>query len=219
MPGNRLNAPVAETAWSCQPSRAWNNLSVKLSAIGDVVHTQPALMALRRHYPQAHISWLVEESGAELLRGHAALDRLILWRRRQVQEDCKRFRWMNAAGAFFEVLRQVRDRRYDLVIDFQALLKSALWVFLTHGVRKVGFGRGMQHAEGSYLVLNERIPAVSMEVHALDRGLTLLEGIGVPRGEVEYGLTTSYGSTAASPSRAVFRAPDRFPTVQAGLQR
>jgi 3-deoxy-D-manno-octulosonic-acid transferase/heptosyltransferase-1 len=93
---------------------------------------------------------------------------------------------MRAWGAFRSVLGQLRARRYDLVIDFQALMKSALWVFLAKGRRKVGFGRGMDHAEGSYLVLNERIPPVSMEVHALDRGLILLEGIGVPCGEIDY---------------------------------
>jgi len=163
-----------------------NILIVKLSAIGDVIHTMPALVALRRHYPQAHISWLVEEAGAELLDGHPALDRLIVWRRRQFQTDFRQLRGFNAGRAFCDVVKQVRDRRYDLVIDFQALLKSAMWVFLADGRRKVGFGRGMQHSEGSYLVLNERIPPVSMEVHALERGLILLEKIGVPRGVLEY---------------------------------
>lgn len=163
-----------------------NILIVKLSAIGDVIHTMPALAALRRHWPDAHISWLVEEAGAELLRGHGALDRVIVWQRRQFQTDLKGLHWTRAGRAFGAVLKQVRDRRYDLVIDFQALLKSAMWVFLAKGRRKIGFGRGMQHSEGSYLVLNERIPPVSMEVHALERGLVLLENIGVPPGEVDY---------------------------------
>ena len=146
----------------------------------------PALVALRRHYPQAHISWLVEEAGAELLQGHAALDRVVLWKRRQVSRDLKTLRWGRAAQGLQAVLRQVRDRQYDLIIDFQALMKSGMWVLLARGERKVGFGRGMEHAEGSWLFLNERLPAVSMEVHALDRGLTLLERIGVPQGPVDY---------------------------------
>jgi heptosyltransferase-1 len=163
-----------------------NILIVKLSAIGDVIHTMPALVALRRQYPQAHISWLVEEAGAELLRGHAALDRVVLWKRRQVSRDLKTIRWIRASRECCSVLRQVRDRDYDLVIDFQALMKSGVWVFLAKGRRKVGFGRGMEHSEGSWLFLNERLPPVSMEVHALERGLILLEQLGVPRGEVQY---------------------------------
>lgn len=163
-----------------------NILIVKLSAIGDVIHTLPALVSFRRSYPDAHISWLVEEAGAELLQGHEAVDRVVVWRRRQFQNDFKHFHWGRAAGLFGAVLKQVRDRRYDMVIDFQALMKSAMWVFLSKGKRKVGFGRGMEHSEGSYLVLNERIPPVSMEVHALDRGLIMLERIGVPHETVSY---------------------------------
>jgi 3-deoxy-D-manno-octulosonic-acid transferase/heptosyltransferase-1 len=163
-----------------------NILIVKLSAIGDVIHTMPALVALRRHYPQAHISWLVEEAGAELLQGHPALDRVVPWKRREVSRDFKALRWIRAGQGLGSVLRQMGDRDYDLIIDFQALLKSGIWVLLAKGKRKVGFGRGMEHSEGSYLFLNERVPPVSMEVHALDRGLILLEKIGVPRGEIAY---------------------------------
>ena len=50
-------------------------LIVKLSALGDVVHTLPALNALRKRYPHAHITWLVETAAAEIIRGHSALDR------------------------------------------------------------------------------------------------------------------------------------------------
>jgi 3-deoxy-D-manno-octulosonic-acid transferase/heptosyltransferase-1 len=165
-----------------------NILIVKLSAIGDVIHTLPALVALRRRYPDAHISWLVEEAGAGLIEGHTALNRVVVWRRREFQNCVRRLHWFKAAGLFASALRRVRDRPYDLVIDFQALLKSAMWVMLAKGTRKVGFGRGMDHSEGSYLALNERVPPVSMEVHALDRGLILLEHLGVPRGDLDYQL-------------------------------
>ena len=76
-----------------------NILIVKLSAIGDVIHTMPALVALRRRWPEAHISWLVEEAGAELLEDHGALSDVIVWRRRVFQEDFRKGRWMRACGA------------------------------------------------------------------------------------------------------------------------
>lgn len=183
---HRSPTAVAEPGLSWLLCAALNILIVKLSAIGDVIHTMPALVALRRQYPQAHISWVVEEAGASVLRGHPALDRLIVWPRRAFAADMKHGRWGRALGGFRTVLGQVRDREYDLILDFQALLKSGLWVWLARGRRKVGFGRGMEHAEGSYLFLNERVPPVSMEVHALDRGLILLEHAGVPRGPVDY---------------------------------
>lgn len=165
-----------------------NILIVKLSAIGDVIHTLPALVALRRHYPQAHISWLVEDGSAEILEGHAALDELIVWKRREFQVAFKQFHWIRSGQLFSTTLRQVRRQKYDLIIDFQALLKSALWVALAKGSRKVGFGPGMDHSEGSHLALTEKIPAISMEVHALERGLKLLQAIGVPADKVDYQL-------------------------------
>jgi heptosyltransferase I len=163
-----------------------NILIVKMSAIGDVIHTLPALTALRRHYPRAKIDWLIEESAVEAVRGHKALDRLLIWRRRSSIEQFhsgNRYAFLNEIRRLAKELRAIH---YDLVIDFHALLKSSLWVVLARGDRKAGFGRGMEHAEGSYLFLNERVPAISMEVHALDRGLMLLNALGIPADKVVY---------------------------------
>lgn len=163
-------------------------LIVKLSAIGDVLHTLPALTALRRHYPDARIDWLVESAAADLVQGHAALNRVLIWRRREFVGLLKAGRLGAAARLFSDLLLQLRDTRYDLILDFQALLKSSLWIFLARGRRKTGFGPGMEHSEKSHLFLNERIPAVSMEIHALDRGLSLLHSLGVPTSQVLYDL-------------------------------
>ena len=163
-------------------------LIVKLSAIGDVIHTLPALTALRRHYPNAQIDWLVESAAADLVEGHAALNRVLIWRRREFVRLLKAGRLPSAVGLFSSLLLQLRDTRYDLIIDFQALLKSSLWIFLTRGRRKAGFGQGMAHSENSHLFLNERIPAVSMEMHALDRGLRLLQALGIQDSQVLYDL-------------------------------
>jgi len=83
---------------------------------------------------------------------------------------------------------ELRKTRYDWVIDFQNLLKSSIWVLLSRADRKVGFGRGMEHSEGSYLFLNHRIPPVDMNIHALQRELLLLEKLGIPKGPVQYDL-------------------------------
>lgn len=165
-----------------------NILIVKLSAIGDVIHTLPALNAIRRQYPEAHITWLVEEAAAGLVTGHPALDRVIVVPRKTWID---RFNQRRVKQPIRDVLRfvgRIRDTRYQLVLDFQALLKSSIWIALARGDRKVGFGRGMEHMESSWLFLNERIPPISMDVHALDRGLHLLRTIGIPADTVEYRL-------------------------------
>ena len=172
-----------------------NILIVKLSAIGDVVHTLPALNALRRQFRGAHISWLVEEAAAGLIKGHCALDEILVARRKTWLQALRRpARRRAALGEITGFLRHLRQKPYDLVFDFQASLKGAVWIAWVRGKRKIGFGRGLEHQEHSYWVLNERIPAVSMEIHALERSLLLLQAAGVQTGgAIEYQLPISAG--------------------------
>jgi 3-deoxy-D-manno-octulosonic-acid transferase/heptosyltransferase-1 len=168
-----------------------NILIVKTSAIGDVIHTLPSLWSLRAHYSEAHITWLVEDAAADVVIGHPALDRVLVAHRNTWLHNLRSGRVVRALFGFVRFVRELRDTRYDLVIDFQGLLKSAVWVLLARGGRKVGFGRGMEHAEHSYLVLNERVPAVDMNQHAIERSLLLLKGIGVPGADLRYGIPVS----------------------------
>jgi 3-deoxy-D-manno-octulosonic-acid transferase/heptosyltransferase-1 len=166
-------------------------LIVKLSAIGDVIHTLPALNALRDHHPGAHITWLVEEAAADLVVGHRALDRVIVSRRKRWIKQLKGPERRQAIEEIRQFWRDLRDTRYDIIIDFQSLLKSGILVWLARGGRKIGFDKGMQHQEHSYLFLNEGIPPVDMEVHALTRGLMLLEAIGIKAEKVVYDIPFS----------------------------
>ena len=150
-------------------------LLVKLSSLGDVVHTLPTLEALRLAYPQGHITWLVEEAFAPLLTGHPALDAVwtaprLRWRGRQTGRDLRKL-----AG----LALQVRHRRFDLVVDLQGLLKSAMWVALAQSPRKVGFDRTR---EGSWRVLTERLPPYDPDRHALLRYLDVARHLGAPEG-------------------------------------
>ena len=165
-----------------------NILIVKTSAIGDVTHTLPALNCLRQQYPDAHITWVVEGAAADLVQDHSAVDLVLVSKRQTWVKDFRAGKWLTAIQGFSHFKRLLRLRKYDLVLDFQGLLKSSMWVVLSGGLRRVGFGRGMQHSECSWLFLNERIPAVDMEIHALDRGLILLREIGIPCADVVYDL-------------------------------
>ncbi|HQL91556.1 MAG TPA: glycosyltransferase family 9 protein [Syntrophales bacterium] len=160
-----------------------NILIVKLSAIGDVIHTLPSLAALRRCYPQAHISWVVEEAAADLLSDHPMLDRVLVSRRKRWVRDLRECR--SRASALREIrefLRAMRDRPYDLVIDFHGLFKSAVLVLLSGGKRRLGYD-SLQ--EGSCLVLNERIPE-DMTKHAVDRYLDLPRHLGCTTQKPEF---------------------------------
>ncbi|MBA3013541.1 MAG: glycosyltransferase family 9 protein [Desulfobulbaceae bacterium] len=156
-----------------------NILIVKTSAIGDVIHTLPALNCLRLHYPEARIDWLVEEAASEAVLGSCALTRVLISPRKKWLKLLRSGRLVAAWLGFREFIRELRSTEYDLLIDFQGLLKSGIFVSLARAKRKVGFGKGMEHAEGSWFFLNEPIPPVDMNQHALKRELLLLEGIGL----------------------------------------
>ncbi len=163
-----------------------NILIVKTSAIGDVTHTMPALNCLRDHFPEAHITWLVEEAASDLILGHKSVDRVLISKRQKWVKDFRAGAWRSTLAQVRNFVSQLREREYDLVFDFQGLLKSGVWVWLSRGKKRVGFGRGMQHSECSYIFLNKKVPAVDMEIHALDRELLLLEAVDVPCKEVVY---------------------------------
>ena len=172
-------------------------LIVKLSAIGDVIHTLPVLNAIRAHYPAAHITWLVEAAAADLVAGHRALDRVIVSGRKRWLAQLKTGHRRQAIAEIRAFWRDLRDTHYDIIIDFQSLLKSGVLVWLARGRRKIGFDKGMQHQEHSYLFLNQRVPPVDMEVHALTRGLMLLNAIGIPTSNVVYDIPVSEADHAA----------------------
>jgi len=154
-----------------------NILIVKLSAIGDVIHTLPALAALRQLYPDAHITWVVEEAAADLLADQPHLDRVVISRRKAWLRELRGGRIAAPIKEIRAFLRELRSRPYDLVIDFHGLLKSAVIVLISGGKRKLGYD-SMQ--EGSALFYNEKIPE-KMEKHAVDRYLDFvryLEGSG-----------------------------------------
>lgn len=163
-----------------------NILIVKTSAIGDVTHTLPALEALRKKYPEAHIAWLVEEAASGLLLEHPAIDRILISRRKSWVKGLKRGEVVRVLREFRTLIKELRGTRYDILFDFQGLLKSSLFIMFCRARRKVGFAKGMEHAEGSYLFLNEKIPPVSMEMHAVEREIYLLDAVGVKTARIEY---------------------------------
>ncbi len=173
-----------------------NILIVRLSAIGDVINTLPALNTIRRHYPEARITWLVEAASAELLLGHPALDNVLISRRKHwIAGLASSRRWLHLLE-MVHFFRLLRSERFDLVIDFQALMKSAVLLFFIKGKRKVGFGKGMPHAECSYHFLSERIrPPENQNIHVVERDMLLLDAIGMPTSTVEYRLPVHAAET------------------------
>src|SRR6185295_15695858 len=152
-------------------------LIVKLGSIGDIVHTLPALAALRGAMPQAEISWVVERRSAEILRDNPLLDRLI-------EVDTKALRRGLMSGETLRAprqqLRRLRASAFDVALDFQGLLKSASIARLSGARRVFGYSRAGLREPASSIFLSKRI-SVPKQVHVIRKGLLLVEGaLGIP---------------------------------------
>jgi heptosyltransferase-1 len=151
-------------------------LIIKLSAIGDVVQTLPALEAIKKQYSDSNITWLVEEAAADILEGHPLIDTLLISRRKTWLRMLKNpVTFPRGILSLIRFLLEVRRTRYDVAIDFQGLLKSGILIGFTRAVRKIGFDRTR---ELSYFFLNERMPAYNIEKHALLRYLDVARYLG-----------------------------------------
>ena len=98
-------------------------LLIKPSALGDVVHTIPVLVKLRARYPLARIDWLITPENAEVVRHHPALSNVVLFARRDFSNPGQRW---HATLGFFDLLKQIRRAKYDLVVDMATSRKSAI---------------------------------------------------------------------------------------------
>src|SRR5215813_12655088 len=152
-------------------------LIVKLGSIGDIVHTLPALAAVRRAVPGAEISWVVERRSSEILRDNPLLDRLI-------EVDTKALRRGLMSGETLRAprqqLRRLRASAFDVALDFQGLLKSASIARLSGARRVFGYTRAGLREPASALFLSKRV-AVPKKTHVIRKSLLLVqEALGIP---------------------------------------
>lgn len=129
---------------------------IKPSSLGDVIHGLPTLAALRDRFPRAHIGWLVKRQWAGILERAEGLDAV----------------WPLDPGlrGWAALLPRLRAVRYDLVVDLQGLLRSALLGWLSGCPRRVGFAAGR---EGSSWFYSQRVEVPDPQIHAVDRYLLI----------------------------------------------
>lgn len=154
-------------------------LIVKLSSIGDVVHTLPALAAVRRALPDAEISWAVEKRAAEILRGNPLLTNLIEVDTRELRREKSLAGKLRIARQQF---RELKTAKFDVALDFQGLLKSSLIAKLSGAKRRVGFSKTTLREPASRFLLTETVELPS-NIHVIEKNLRLAEnalGIEIP---------------------------------------
>ena len=136
-------------------------LIVRLGAMGDIIHALPAVASLRHSFPQARLTWIVESKWVPLLAGSGVVDRIVEFRRHE-------------PASWHRTKEELRTESYDLAIDFQGLIKSALIARLAGPQRILGFGPGLIRERPAALFYSKRVP--SGAVHVVDQALDLAAG-------------------------------------------
>ncbi len=158
------------------PSALRSLLVVKTSSLGDVVHALPVASALKASLPRLRISWVVEEAHAPLLRGHAAIDRIVRWPAISAGPAALR------AG-----VNELRREAYDVSLDLQGLARSAAIVQASGAAVHVGVS---PQREGAHLVSYE-VPASDGDAHVVDECLTAAGFLGARRRPIAFGIAVA----------------------------
>jgi heptosyltransferase I len=178
-------------------------LLIKLSAVGDVIHTIPVLNKLRRHYPQAQLDWLVTPAIAELLRHNPAIGNVIEFAR----EDWLRPWTLKPFVSYARLAAKLRANAYDLVIDMHGQFRTAVFALASGAPVRIGFDRprarvwdasprtfsaeARKHAwqgarEGSWIAYTHHIPVPTLDLHAVDRYLNVGPILGLEDGPPDF---------------------------------
>lgn len=157
---------------------------MRLSAVGDVVNTLPALSAVREAFPKARLGYLVEDKAQQVVTGHPDLDEITVfpnkrWRGRALSPAT----WAAAAGH----VRGIRDRDYDVLLDFQGNLKGGLHAALSGIPTRIGFARG-HCKEGSYRFTNVHVAPPTERMLRAKKFLTLLQPLGIESPKIVWKL-------------------------------
>lgn len=151
-----------------------NILIIRLSSAGDVACAIPLIGALRRRFPEARLSWVVNRAFKPLLEGHPELSEIFIFDRRR-------------PGAFLPLALELRRRKFDLVIDAQGQLRSGLLGLLSGAPVRIGFEKGVTK-EPNFIFLSKCIAPPSPKAHNVERFLSFASDLGADAGMLDGGI-------------------------------
>ena len=184
-----MTAGAAESAMavSTYPPRI---LFIRLSAVGDVINTLPALEALRRGLPDAFIGYVVEDRAHDLITRHPSVNRVHLYRRKRWARYLHQpLHWWNLFEEFSAFLHGIRREQYTVALDFQGNLKGAIHGLVSGARRRVGFSRG-HCKENNFFFNNEHVtpPGGTEKINRVEKFLSLAGHLGVSVASPSYRL-------------------------------
>ncbi|MDG1444732.1 MAG: lipopolysaccharide heptosyltransferase I [Methylophilaceae bacterium] len=173
-------------------------LLIKTSSLGDVIHNLPVVNDILKHHPDAHIDWVVEESFADIPRHHPNVQSIFTVAVRRWRKQLFHKKTWQEIRAFKQ---QMALQPYDLVIDTQGLLKSAILCTFAKGT-KIGMDKhSAREAIASYCY--NQTYAIARQQHAVERNRALVAhacGYAPPVDQPHYGITATATSTIKLPT-------------------
>lgn len=143
---------------------------IRLSSLGDIIHTLPAFQLIREKYPAARITWIAEPAGADLLKNFTGIDDILVLS----LKEGRFFNKLKKAGAF---IRRYRGK-FDLIIDFQGLIKSALLSYLLKG-HTIGFAKKNLKEPFSRFFYSEKAGFYEESNHVIYKNMHLLSLLNI----------------------------------------
>jgi heptosyltransferase I len=148
-----------------------------LSALGDAVHVLPVANALKRTWPDARITWIIQPVPHKLVAHHRAIDEFILFHRR---------RGFRGLSSFRDLRQKLRGRHFDLVLNLQVYLKAGIITRMLDADVKLGFDRARAR-DLNWLFTTHRIPPRAVG-HVQDQYFEFLEYLGIDPRPVVWGI-------------------------------
>lgn len=158
-----------------------NILVVKLSAIGDVIHSLPVSYALKETFPQAKITWVVEPPAYDILSNNPYIDRIIGFEKKKFK-SLRGF--MKEIGPFAKEIQQVK---YDAAIDLQGLFKSAAIAWLSKAPVKLGCANMREFSDK----VSQPVIGPNAQGHIVERYLDVVRALGCRVDQVEFPLVVT----------------------------
>jgi len=170
-------------------------LLVRLSAIGDIVFASPLIAVLRRAYPGARITWLVQPEYQAILERHPDLDEVLTWPIGEWRELWRQRRFVGLIRSLGAFRKHLRLRRFDLALDLQGLLKSGAATYLSGARERIGLGS----REGSRWLMTRVVPRGGEHTRIGSEYLFLAQCLGLST--QGFAMAVHYGSETADFAR------------------
>jgi len=163
-------------------------LILRLSAVGDVIRTLPAVKTLKEYFPSSTITWIVEEPSQSFLESQHEIDEVILFPRKRWTQGMKSLMeiW-GTAGEMWRFVGGLRKRKFSAVLDFHGILKSGILSFLSGSPKRIGYDR-KSTKEGNFLFSNVKVKLPKEKISRFERNLALLRGVALEAKELKRGL-------------------------------